>query len=770
MHVLPYALLAFGLLATFALWWSARQSIDTKEQLEFQRRLDQAHTLVERRIEEHVTLLRATAAAIAIEPELTQAEFRTFTETLGLSAHYPGVLGVGYAYRVPHEQLAPFEARMRQENLPTFTIHPRIPSGDQYPIRYLEPLIRRNQRAVGYDMYSEPIRRKAMALATDTGEPAITSKVVLVQDKEVTNEPGFLFYVPIYETGEVPSSVAERRAKILGFAYSPIRTQEFFQTLFDRRGAPDIGVEIDSGEANGDKSRLFYYAPRSFGDRAVIHDQPDALDIAGVHISFRYFAPSYASEMTGTELLPWVPLAGVLISLLMFGIARSQVAENQRAYREAMLATRSAQRERFLSEVGKVLAASLDYRTTLDQVAALAVPDFAEWAAVDVPGPDGAPERLSVRHVDPSKVEYAVELAKRYPSDPNASFGIAHVMRTGKPEYMHRIPANLLDAAIDADHRRIIEELDFKSYICVPMVIRGETVGVITFVSTDKNKLYDEDDFKLAQEIAARAAVAVDNARLYEAAQREIDERKRVEQQIRDLNANLERSVDERTKELRASNNELEAFCYSVSHDLRTPLRSVDGFSKALIEDYGDRLPEDGIAYLDRVRKASHRMDELITALLTLSRITRTEILRQEVDLSLIAQAAVNEITRDLPEDKVKVAIQPDMVAKADSRMVRVIYDNLISNAIKFSSTREVQEIEIGRKDGVFFVRDNGVGFNPEYRAKLFAPFERLHNTREFPGTGIGLATVQRVIHRHGGEIWAESDLGHGATFYFTLA
>jgi len=239
--------------------------------------------------------------------------------------------------------------------------------------------------------------------------------------------------------------------------------------------------------------------------------------------------------------------------------------------------------------------------------------------------------------------------------------------------------------------------------------------------------------------------------------------------QMRGLNENLEHIVQERTTELQATNQELEAFCYSVSHDLRAPLRSVDGFSKSLLEDYGDRLDEQARDYIGRVRRASHRMDELISALLNLSRITRLEIVRQPIDLSHMAHLTIEEALEGRDRTEFDVTIRKGMTVDADPKLIRVVLDNLVRNAIKFSAKQPISKIEIGLKSGSFFVRDNGVGFNPAYAEKLFVAFERLHTQTEFPGSGIGLATVQRIVHKHGGEVWAESEEGKGAVFYFTL-
>ena len=225
--------------------------------------------------------------------------------------------------------------------------------------------------------------------------------------------------------------------------------------------------------------------------------------------------------------------------------------------------------------------------------------------------------------------------------------------------------------------------------------------------------------------------------------------------------------------ELEATNKELEAFSYSVSHDLRAPLRSVDGFSQALLEDYGELLPPEGRNYLERVRSSAQHMAELIDDLLNLSKVTRAAMKSVSVDLSQLAEGVAAELQRTHVERKVTFNIDPNLKARGDPNLLQAVLENLLNNAWKFTSKQEAGKIEFGSKyendETIFFVRDNGAGFDMAYVGKLFGAFQRLHAMTEFPGTGIGLATVQRIINRHGGHIWAESAVDQGATFFFTL-
>jgi signal transduction histidine kinase len=268
----------------------------------------------------------------------------------------------------------------------------------------------------------------------------------------------------------------------------------------------------------------------------------------------------------------------------------------------------------------------------------------------------------------------------------------------------------------------------------------------------------------------AHANEAIENQRKLED---EVAERKRVEDEVRRLNSELELRVELRTSELVASNQELESFTYSVSHDLRAPLRHVDGYAQILEEEFGPQMPPEAQKFAHKIRQGSQNMGRLVDDLLNLSRVGKKELTRQRTALNPLVESVVADIQLEAGERQVEWKVGPLPEVDCDPGLVRQVFSNLLSNSLKYSRPRETAVIEVGQQKGngdiAYFVRDNGVGFNMKYSGKLFGVFQRLHRAEEFEGTGVGLATVARIVRKHGGRIWADAEIGKGATFFFTL-
>ncbi len=304
--------------------------------------------------------------------------------------------------------------------------------------------------------------------------------------------------------------------------------------------------------------------------------------------------------------------------------------------------------------------------------------------------------------------------------------------------------------------------LGITSLLDAGIVVEGKLKGVVSFEHVGGQRIWHVDEEAFASTIASIVGQLFVEA-----------ERKKANEEIRILNEELEQRVKDRTAELEAVNEELASFAYSVSHDFRAPLRAIDGFSARLTEKYNDQLDEKGRHYLSRIRNAALYMSDLIDDLLKLSRINRAEVNLQKVDFSRLAEERIQLLQETEPERRVQVKIAPGLTARGDQALLQAALENLLENAWKFSANETQATIEVGQTtingEEVLFVRDNGVGFNMAYANRLFGAFQRLHAVDEFPGTGIGLATVQRIINRHGGKVWAESEVGKGAIFYFTV-
>ena len=354
----------------------------------------------------------------------------------------------------------------------------------------------------------------------------------------------------------------------------------------------------------------------------------------------------------------------------------------------------------------------------------------------------------------------AIEPGTRVPLTPGGPMALSG----GENQAVRLHGAEVSRLALRAFHEHM------RSILILPLCVSARMMGLLVVGRKSEGAFRAEDD-ELLSVVADRIALAIDRASLYEAERvaRQLAEASAAEVQL--LNAGLEERVLQRTNELEATNSELEAFSYSVSHDLRSPLRSVDGFSVALEEDYGELLTGDGKHYLARIRAGVQRMGQLIDALLQLSRITRAELVVEPVALSELARDVAEELGQQNAERRIEFVIEPGLRAQGDPRLLRAVFENMLGNAVKFTANNAQARIEFGYMPGraAYFIRDNGAGFDQQYARKLFVAFQRLHGEKDFKGSGIGLATVARVIRRHHGTMGAEGEVGKGATFWFTL-
>ncbi|GEM_PF-4812414 len=722
-RLVPWAVVALALATTSVLYGSIsrvyRKRVDEDFKAARQSLVAETNAIVRRQ----VSLLHATAGAIEADPGMTQNRFSIFYSNLILGD--PTLLpeAVGFSVLRPWEDRGELAQDAKKRGVVNFRFRPVEPRAEAHAVMLIEPLDEGNVDAPGYDMHADATRRLAMDSARRTRSAAMTSRIALAKDRAIGKDvPSVVIYVPVYNpvTGS-----------LMGFVYSGLHTKDLFQGLF-----PD--AEVQSSFRKGialrlwtgkDESSQLVFDHQAEGD--PLPDDPKSRVTESVHLDD--VGQTLTAEFVRTSRFGAPPVVrqyvvpvGTLISLMLFLLARSLGLSHEASERRA-------QEQWLVAETGRLTSGGADDDRVLNDLAQAIAGVLDVVCRFDLPQSDGTLHSVSTR-VENRDVLAAIERERpRLQHDER----LKAALETGQTQRFDAF------ASTSEANRERLERLGIGPSVIVPLRVGDRSLGAITITRRKDQAPLSDDQVTLIEVVAGRIALAIDNARLYH---------------------DLEQRVEERTRDLEASNHELESFCYSVSHDLRTPLRSLDGFGRALKEDYGERLDEQAHDYIDRIRASTKRMDELITALLTLSRLTRREIVPSEVDATAMAKETMMDLD---PDGKVAFRVDEGLTVQADSRMLHVVLENLLGNALKFSSRTENPRIEVGRAaDGALFVRDYGAGFDPAYSTKLFQPFERLHSVREFPGHGIGLATVERILRRHGGTVHAEGRPGEGATFY----
>jgi signal transduction histidine kinase len=452
-------------------------------------------------------------------------------------------------------------------------------------------------------------------------------------------------------------------------------------------------------------------------------------------------------------------IAGALGNLAAAALGTSDLYERQKSLRAQ--AERFGRRATFLAEAGTVLVSSLDYPATLANVAELVLPFFADWCGVNIVDENGVVRRLVLKHQDAGKLPIMSQAQRIFPSRRNALVRLA--LRTARAQCVAEITDDLLVKHVRHGARlTLLRSMGLKSMICAPLVVRGRTIGVLTFATAESGRFYTRDDVEFAEELAQRTALAVDNARLFADVTRE---RERVQE--------TNRTLQETVAELRRANEDLEQFAFSASHDLREPLRTIAVYSQLLEQHCGPALDEEARSFIQYAVSGAKRMEALIKDLLSYVQATRAvggEV--SDVDSFAVLEQTLSNLQASIEESGAVISVDRLPVVRVQTVHLEQLFQNLIGNAIKYRGT-EPPRIEISaRREGIrwkFYVKDNGIGIDPRYAKQVFGIFKRLHNSDSYSGTGIGLAICQKIVERYGGRIWVDSDLGTGATFYFTL-
>ncbi|MFC3549561.1 CHASE domain-containing protein [Lysobacter cavernae] len=703
-YLLALIVLVGSLVLVFATWRVARDRELRAAQASFVGNTNEVSDLLRQGMVNYELVARGGVSLFASVARPTPTQWKAYVEGMDLGNRFPGMVGLGYGGQVSSAMLDDLQTEWRDSGYGLLEVRPHGARPEYGPVLYLEPKTAANVAAIGYDMYSEPVRRATMTAALESGRATLSGPVHLIQDAPLKTT-GLLLYLPVYRGGDHPRTAAARRESMRGWVYVPLRMEGFVRNTL---GAAHQGMRFQIYDVSGAHEQLLYITPGERLEQSPAFRQSTEFMQYGRRWRVDFQSPPLAGAAPRLQSLQNMLALGLFSSLLLYAIAWMLARTEAQAYKIAVRMTedyrRSEQRFRSAMQYSAIGKALLDSEGCIVE----ANPSLA--TIVGIPAADLVGTRFDA------------------------------LFESDEPEMIARATGTTDALGVHRATRRLHRE-------------GGEP--------RQAQLTYSPVPGHVGQDVSGLVQVE------------DVTERLRAEARVHALNRTLEARVALRTRELSQANQELEAFAYSVSHDLRAPLRAIDGFSRILIERHSAGLDEAGRSYLARVRKAAARMGELIDALLKMSRLTRSELKLERVDLSRIASEIIDELSIGNGRRSTEVRIEPELYVIGDAALLRNLLGNLLGNAWKFTRDRADACIEFGavaREQGPeYFVRDNGAGFAQQYVDKLFRPFQRLHNNDEFAGHGIGLASVKRIVERHGGVIRAEGTEGEGATFWFTL-
>jgi len=677
-------------------WYYARERELHAAETRFGSRTAEMVDRLHQRLVYYELVARGGTALFASMARPTPRQWADYVQSMNLRPRFPAARGLGFVGYVSNSRLDDLQIEWRDSGYGQLNVRPHGMRANYAPVLYLEPRIPDNVATVGLDLLSDPASRAALQAALRSGAPQLSGP------SPGTRAQDLMMYVPVYRSGDHPSTPAARESSLQGWVYLPFNVEHHVATSLGK-DYENVGLRIFD-TTDGDK---LLFASEGAGKASAFHRHA-VLDVYGRHWRMEFDSPEESIAAPHVRGLEGMLALGLVASLLLYGIVWSLARTEDRATVIARRLTeeyrRSEQRFRISMQYSAIGKALLDSEGGIVEVN----PALCRIVGRSATSLIGVAFESLFEEDDSS-------LRPRDDDETDAN-GVQRVTRL-----LHR----------EGDLPRQAQ----LTYAPVPGNVGQDVTGLVQV----------ED----------------------------VTERVRAQARVQALNRTLEARVAVRTRELSQANQELEAFAYSVSHDLRAPLRSIEGFSR-ILERYESQLDESGRDYLRRVRMAAMRMGELIEALLQISRLGRAELRRERVDLSRMALDAIDELRADEPARDLAIRVEPGLMATGDATLLRNLLGNLLGNAWKFTRGREHAMIEFGAVDHEngeteFYVRDNGAGFSQAYADKLFRPFQRLHSQEEFSGHGIGLASVKRIIERHGGRIRAEGREGEGAVFYFTL-
>lgn len=705
---LPWLILLIGLLVTLTAAWFMKENVERAAEQKLVTLCNKIQSDIASRLDDHARLLLSGAALFRASEHVTREEWRLFTQYQRLDTQLPGIQGTGFSLLIPPAKLAQHILEIRNQGFPEYQPYPPGERDIYSSIIYLEPFSDRNLRAFGYDMFSEPVRRDAMERARDTNMPALSGKVLLVQETDQEVQAGNLMYVPIYRHDLPIETVEQRRAAIYGWVYSPYRMRDLMHGILGVNFLHDkqLHLEIFDGELVAPEKLLF--ADSHHGDSSEETAEKsfvrlDTVDFHGHRWTLRFSQQGEDSSSVEYSRVWMILVGGTLISLLLCALIRS-------LQRTAIEALKSSQELR--QSADRLLRS--EERLNM----ALQIGNAGTWG-------------------------YNIETREAWCSAEGASI-------FGWPATAVKMPLEDLEALIP-------EQNQFHEAL-IALTEEGREYGNLEIAINPA----DGSQPRVISSTAVLKHSEQGSPREVIGFVQDISARKQDEKLLRQL-----------AEDLQNKNNELERFTATISHDLKSPLVTVQGFVGLLEQGLGEEVEDEVRSSLNYIKTATHKMYSLIDDLLALSRLGKAVALEERVSLQEVAHEALELLRGPVADDSMSIEIAADLPwLIGDRQRLREMMQNLLENAIKYMGEQPAPRIEVGTAfvDGkrACYVRDNGIGIPLQHQEQVFGLFERLN--ADIEGTGIGLAKVRRIAELHGGRVWIESaGQGKGTTLWFTL-
>ena len=756
---LPYLILLLGLAFTSIVYYYFSKLTLEQDQSRFQKNVQELHDRIRLKVETSITLLRAGTGLFAASDEVAPAEFYRFVQQLDLQKNYPGIQAIGFSKRFTEAEKNELVQRMRQTVSEDFNVQPDGPRGDYTAIIYIFPLGNRNEKALGFDMFSDPVRRQAMEQARDTGLPAASGRVRLVQEPDNDEEqPGFLIYAPVYRNGAALTSVEERRQALVGYVYSPYRIDDFLGPITSARS--DVTIQIyDGNEIKG--TAFLHGTPTGPPPNDLRFTKTETLSVAGRAWTLSYAVTPSFERGSSRPLLKYTIIVGVLLSFLFFALTRAEIAARSRAEKSAKEVRES---ETAINEANA--RALLQYERLLERIASLSqvlgtarelstiFRGLREFTNVSVPC-DGFFVSLydPVRDVRTACYGWGdgqeIDVSQLPPMPVTQRGPNSRAVRTGEVvitnDYMRATSANL--SVIVGEDNGLRPE----SSLAVPMAVMGRIIGTIE-VQSYEQQAYQQQHVTAMSMAANLTAVAIENVRLLK----------------------LERTAREAAEE---SNRLKDEFLATVSHELRTPLTAILGWARLLEDGTLDQTMTQQA--VDTIWRNAKAQAQIVDDILDVSRIITGNLYidLHPIEVTPVVQNAINVVrpTADAKGIRIETQIEniPAMISGDANRLQQVIW-NLLSNAVKFTNNGGRVTVKVTQANAAveISVTDTGQGISREFMPYVFDRFSQADSTttRHHGGLGLGLAIARHLVEIHGGTIRAASrGEGQGATFTITL-